>query len=141
MKIFIYASILAVVLCREFRQLPEDKTCPDLELKVLNDVYCQKGEKTHCLMDDQHRHGVVCVKERDIQDIVHTTTTLNLQWRSGLVKERGVPIRPLLPVQLYYIPNVMKTTEESWKMNYSSNIQSINNIPSVRQDYILQQII
>nr|XP_022339515.1 uncharacterized protein LOC111134619 isoform X3 [Crassostrea virginica] len=67
MKIFIYASILAVVLCREFRQLPEDKTCPDLELKVLNDVYCQKGEKTHCLMDDQHRHGVVCVKERDIQ--------------------------------------------------------------------------
>ena len=32
-------------------------------------------------------------------------------------------------------------TEESWKMNYSSNIQSINNIPSVRQDYILQQII
>ena len=67
MKIFIYASILAVVLCREFRQLPEDKTCHDLELKILNDVYCQKGEKPHCLMDDQHRHGVVCVKERDIQ--------------------------------------------------------------------------
>ena len=67
MKIFIYASILAVVLCREFRQLPEEKTCHDLQLKILNDVYCQKGEKPHCLMDDQHRQGVVCVKERDIQ--------------------------------------------------------------------------
>ena len=67
MKIFIYASILAVVRCREFHQLPEDKTCLDLELKVRNDLSCQDGKKPHCLMDDQQKHGLVCVKERDIQ--------------------------------------------------------------------------
>ena len=48
-----------------------------------------------------------------ISDIVHTTTTLNLQWRSGLVKERGVPIRPLLPVQLYYVSRII-TTEQAF---------------------------
>ena len=69
MKIFIYASMLAVVLCQEFNPLPKGKTCPDLPLgelyKVLDD--CRGRDEPHCLTDDRHRHGLVCVEERDIQ--------------------------------------------------------------------------
>ncbi|XP_078336340.1 uncharacterized protein LOC111136041 isoform X3 [Crassostrea virginica] len=69
MKIFIYASMLAVVLCQEFNPLPKDKTCPDLPLGELYEVLddCRGRDEPHCLTDDRHRHGLVCVEERDIQ--------------------------------------------------------------------------
>nr|XP_022339507.1 uncharacterized protein LOC111134618 isoform X1 [Crassostrea virginica]XP_022339508.1 uncharacterized protein LOC111134618 isoform X1 [Crassostrea virginica]XP_022339509.1 uncharacterized protein LOC111134618 isoform X1 [Crassostrea virginica]XP_022339510.1 uncharacterized protein LOC111134618 isoform X1 [Crassostrea virginica] len=69
MKIFIFASMLAVVLCQEFHPLPKGKTCPDLPLGELYAVLddCRGRDEPHCLTDDRHRHGLVCVEERDIQ--------------------------------------------------------------------------
>ena len=69
MKIFIFASMLAVVLCQEFHPLPKGKTCPELTLGELYEGMdgCWGSGEPHCLTDDQHRHGLVCVKEREIQ--------------------------------------------------------------------------
>ncbi|XP_022339517.1 uncharacterized protein LOC111134618 isoform X5 [Crassostrea virginica] len=66
MKIFIFASMLAVVLCQEFKLLQEGKTCPDLTLEELYEGMddCWDWGEPHCLTDDQDRHGVVCAKER-----------------------------------------------------------------------------
>ena len=61
--------MLAVVLCQEFNPLPKGKTCPDLPLGELYAVLddCRGRDEPHCLTDDRHRHGLVCVEERDIQ--------------------------------------------------------------------------
>ena len=69
MKIFIYVSMLTVVLCLEFHLLQEGKTCPDLPLGELYEVLddCRGRDEPHCLTDDRHRHGLVCVEEREIQ--------------------------------------------------------------------------
>ncbi|XP_061188554.1 uncharacterized protein LOC133196711 isoform X2 [Saccostrea echinata] len=62
--------LLFGVPCFGFEPLSPDKTCPNLTIPefYMGDFLdtCKEGQTPHCLLDDQNRHGRVCVKVETI---------------------------------------------------------------------------